>query len=388
MLVPGAGSGADHWHLVAPLLRAAGHETVAAELPCDSETAGLPEYTAAVLDDVGDRDELVVVGQSLGAFTAAAVAAARRTRVLVYVNAMIPRRGETPGEWWDAVGHGKAAAETLARHGPMRSWTETDLAEVFLHDVPPAAAAGATPRSQGGGIFSTPLTSWPDGVPVRVISGRDDRLFPLAFQQRVSRERLGVEPDVLPGGHLIALAQPNVLAVRLLAYVGHAPGDTSGVLVRPGRASDATAIGAVFDAAVRDGWGFLGAIADEPMSPEDAWHDLVAAHAPPNRLLVATDETGDLVGYCAVHPADGELHLLFVHPAFAGRGVGRKLLDAGHEALRSAGCTTAFLYTHEQNARALAVYAAAGYHPDGTVRESDFRGARIRELRLVVGLDI
>jgi RimJ/RimL family protein N-acetyltransferase len=38
---------------------------------------------------------------------------------------------------------------------------------------------------------------------------------------------------------------------------------------------------------------------------------------------------------------------------------------------------------HVAESRALAVYASAGYRPDGTDRESDFRGAAIRELRLV-----
>jgi pimeloyl-ACP methyl ester carboxylesterase len=219
VLIHGAGSGPDHWHLVAPLLRDGGHQVVTPDLPRDSDTAGLPEYTDAALAAVGDRDDLIVVGQSLGAFTAAAVAATRPTRLLVYVNAMIPARGESPGGWWHAVGHAEAAAQTLRRHGPMRTWTTADLAEVFLHDVPVAAAAGATPRPQGGGIFATPLLRWPAGVPVRVISGRDDRLFPLAFQQRLARERLGVEPNVLPGGHLLALAQPAALAEQLLAYL-------------------------------------------------------------------------------------------------------------------------------------------------------------------------
>ena len=38
---------------------------------------------------------------------------------------------------------------------------------------------------------------------------------------------------------------------------------------------------------------------------------------------------------------------------------------------------------HEQNERALAVYVAAGYRPDGSDWVSEFRGTRIRELRLV-----
>jgi ribosomal protein S18 acetylase RimI-like enzyme len=77
------------------------------------------------------------------------------------------------------------------------------------------------------------------------------------------------------------------------------------------------------------------------------------------------------------------MFLLFVHPEHSGRGIGRALLDAAHEALHAAGCREAFLYTHDENERALAVYPAAGYQVDGSVRESDFRGVHLREPRLV-----
>ena len=120
----------------------------------------------------------------------------------------------------------------------------------------------------------------------------------------------------------------------------------------------------------------------EPLYGPEHWNRLVAEHRPPNVLLVAVDESERVVGYTAVHPEDGELYLLFVDPAHGGRGIGRILLEAAHDALRAAGCAEVFLYTEERNERALAVYAAAGYRPDGQVRESDFRGRPIRELRL------
>src|SRR5262249_38468734 len=146
---------------------------------------------------------------------------------------------------------------------------------------------------------------------------------------------------------------------------------------------DARKIGAVFDAAVREGWKYLGELAAHPMFPPEEWDMEVAKHAPPNALLVATSEADRVIGFVAVHPAEGEMYLLFVHPDHAGRGVGKALLEAAHEALRSAGCREVFLYTHEQNARAIAVYEAAGYRRDGTVRESEFRGVHLREPRLV-----
>ena len=102
----------------------------------------------------------------------------------------------------------------------------------------------------------------------------------------------------------------------------------------------------------------------------------MADHVPPNVLLVATAEADRVVGYAAAHPEDGELYQLFVDPDYGGRGVGRMLLSAAHDALRAAGCEEAFLFTEERNER-------AGYRPDGSSRESDFRRMPIRELRLV-----
>jgi pimeloyl-ACP methyl ester carboxylesterase len=60
-----------------------------------------------------------------------------------------------------------------------------------------------------------PLPAWPD-VPTRVLSSLDDRLFPVEFQIRVARERLGITPETLPGGHLVALSRPQELAAQLL----------------------------------------------------------------------------------------------------------------------------------------------------------------------------
>jgi pimeloyl-ACP methyl ester carboxylesterase len=54
-------------------------------------------------------------------------------------------------------------------------------------------------------------------VPTHVVAGSADRFFPLEFQRSVVRERLGLDVDVLPGGHLMALSRPRELADYLLA---------------------------------------------------------------------------------------------------------------------------------------------------------------------------
>ncbi len=66
-------------------------------------------------------------------------------------------------------------------------------------------------------LFQTrfPLDRWP-AVPTTVLAGRGDRFFPYEFQRRVARERLGLEVEELPGGHLLALSQSEALAARLV----------------------------------------------------------------------------------------------------------------------------------------------------------------------------
>ena len=216
-LIPGAGGTAWYWHRVAPLLAAAGHQVIAADLPADDETAGLPEYASTVLAAIADARDVVLVAQSLGGFTAPLVAVKIGVRGIVFVNAMIPVPGETPGAWWAATGWQQARVQAAERGG---YGTELDLATYFLHDVPPEVAAAGEPyqRPEADVVFGSvcDFGCWPD-VPIRAVAGADDRFFPAAFQRALARDRLGSEADVLPGGHLIALSQPERLAAYLLA---------------------------------------------------------------------------------------------------------------------------------------------------------------------------
>ena len=215
-LIPGAGGTASFWYRLAPLLEAGGHEAIAVDLPGADESAGLPEYTDLVLAAMGDREDVVLVAQSMGGFTAPMVCARRSVGLLILVNAMIPRPGETPGEWWGHTGSEEARI-AAARDGGYPA--ELDLETYFLHDLP--AEVLASGEASGGPeadiAFGQPcaIDRWPD-VPTRVISGRDDRLFPLEFQRRVAQERLGLEVDVVPGGHLAALSYPAALADQIL----------------------------------------------------------------------------------------------------------------------------------------------------------------------------
>jgi pimeloyl-ACP methyl ester carboxylesterase len=224
VLIPGAGGRAWYWHLVAPKLHERGHEAVPVELPAADDRAGLPQYAAAVVRGIGKRDpeRVVLVAQSLAGFTVPLVCKKVRVAMLVLVNAMIPKPGETPGEWWENTGHGEAKRQQNVRDG-RRADAPFDPLIDFFHDVPRPviddAWAKGEPR-QSDTVFGSPCTfkTWP-AVPTRVLVGRDDRFFPAEFQRGVARERLGISADEMPGGHLVALSQPAELSTRLAAYV-------------------------------------------------------------------------------------------------------------------------------------------------------------------------
>jgi pimeloyl-ACP methyl ester carboxylesterase len=211
VFIPGAGGAAWYWSRVVPLLEAAGHEAVAIGLPADDDSAGLPEYADLVAQACAGQDDIVLVAQSLGGFTAPLVAERTPVRTLVFVNAMIPEPGETAEAWGDDVDASKARIAAAEAGGYS---TEFDLDTYFFHDVPPeiAAEGEAHQRDESNSAFQGACTFTSLPATVRVLAGADDRLFPVEFQQRVARDRLGIDADVLPGGHLMALSNPTGVA--------------------------------------------------------------------------------------------------------------------------------------------------------------------------------
>jgi SAM-dependent methyltransferase len=218
VLIHGSGDSAFYWHLLDRELRARGHDVVAMDLPCDDESAGLSEYTDAVVEAIGDRTELIVVAQSFGAFIAPLVCARVPVELMVLVAGMIPRPGERGEDWSAATGF-----DTAARERDVRD--DSEIA-VFYHDVPPALAAEALSNGRvqapTPGLEPWPLDAWPD-VPTKYLLCRDDRFFPAAWMRGVVRERLGIVPDEIDGGHCPALSRPRELAERLEAYRAELP---------------------------------------------------------------------------------------------------------------------------------------------------------------------
>ena len=208
-LIHGAGDVGWYWHLVERELRARGHDTVAPDLPIENDGATLVDHAQVVIDAIGDRGDVVVVGQSWGGYVAPIVADRVGAVRLILVAGMIPQPGETDGEMWEATGWRMPRGEDSSAIG------------LFYHDVDPALAAEAMkrerPHSDKTGSEPWPLAAWPD-VPTHFILCRDDRFFAADWLRGVVRDRLGIEPDELDSGHTPALSHPTELVELMESY--------------------------------------------------------------------------------------------------------------------------------------------------------------------------
>ena len=143
----------------------------------------------------------------------------RCRRLIVLVNPMVPKAGESPGQWWDATGQDQAMAEHFRRIGmPDKDF---DPVEDFFHDVPARFATrrsasrrpvSPTPRSAKRGRWAGGRTC-PPGWWRAATTGSSRWSFSAGW----STTGWVLDVDVLPGGHLMALSRPRELADYLLA---------------------------------------------------------------------------------------------------------------------------------------------------------------------------
>jgi GNAT superfamily N-acetyltransferase len=148
-------------------------------------------------------------------------------------------------------------------------------------------------------------------------------------------------------------------------------------------------VAAVFRAATLAAWApFVGAerLRDAPDDSE-AWADRIQAAG--DGFLVAEDAAG-VVGFVLWRKAPdddlgpveaGELDLLYTLPRAWGLGIGRRLLERATFAMLASGFREAVLWTEYRNTRALAVYERNGWVRDGVVKDRDYLGVPVRNVR-------
>jgi GNAT superfamily N-acetyltransferase len=103
--------------------------------------------------------------------------------------------------------------------------------------------------------------------------------------------------------------------------------------------------------------------------------------------------TDDVTGFASVGASQdpdaaglGELYAIYVTPEHWDTGAGRALMAGALDALREAGFGEAVLWVLEDNPRARRFYERAGWTADGAVKEDEFLGTRVREVRYRISL--
>jgi ribosomal protein S18 acetylase RimI-like enzyme len=157
------------------------------------------------------------------------------------------------------------------------------------------------------------------------------------------------------------------------------------VTVRGATADDARSIAEVHVASWR--WAYRGQVPDEILGSlsvderEAMWRRSLEDGR--GRIAVATESTGDVVGFVETGPpgdddADertGEVYAIYVLEDAAGSGIGTALLRRGEDDLRSVGYRRATLWVLTSNVRAHRFYERNGWVSDG--RRSTYRVADV-----------
>ena len=223
VLVHGGYHGGWCWSRLVPELERLGHRAVTPDLPCDEPAAGHDANVAAVvsaMDRAGASEDVVVVGHSLGGFTAPLVAQQRMVARLVFL-CTAPLIG-------GGVAEELRARMMTDRYGAMARFRDeqgrgmmsaSDAWQAFYHDCDDATAAWAIarlrPQSARPMIEPWPISAWP-AAPRTVILARDDRAVRLDAAQEAGRVILdGAEPILIDGSHSPFLSRPAELALLL-----------------------------------------------------------------------------------------------------------------------------------------------------------------------------
>ena len=125
----------------------------------------------------------------------------------------------------------------------------------------------------------------------------------------------------------------------------------------------------------------------------ERWAAVVTSPGTREAALVG-ELAGVVVGFAVTRPSGdddaspdiGELDGFYVAPSSWRLGVGRALLAASLDRLRTEGFHYATLWTAVDNHRPRRIYEVGGWRPDGTIRRRELFGTSFDELRYRITL--
>ena len=215
-MVPGAGT---VWHRTCRSPATDRSQSIFRATTPDQDWPNTPRLPSASLPMA--PDDLIVVGHSLGALTAAVVANRVKTRRLVFLAGIIGSPGLSLADLAtvDVKRDGHLKREDLEYDNGLFRFSRAGAMRVLFHDCDPDAADAAVAKLRFQKSQWEEVADFEDWKAEEIVSVvcSDDRVINPSWGRTVSKERLGVDALELPGGHSPWLSQPAEVARVLVA---------------------------------------------------------------------------------------------------------------------------------------------------------------------------
>lgn len=222
-LVHGAWHGAWCWDLLSDELKELGHRSVAMDMPIDDPSANFDNYADAVVDALASEENLVLVGHSRAGNVLPRAAGRLATKKLIYLcssfePATIGQPSEEERGFIPVRNSVAFESGVISLGGDMTKCDDNMARRLFFSELPEDMQEWAISklRPQRRSQDEPTLQSWPD-LPQEYIVCTGDRVLNPEWSYYMARNRLGVEPVKLHGGHSPFLSRPGELAKLLVA---------------------------------------------------------------------------------------------------------------------------------------------------------------------------
>ncbi len=219
-LVHGAWHGAWCWEYVEAELQAAGHNTIAVDLPIDNPGATFNDHADIVVDALEDKENIVLVGHSRGGNIIPRAAGRLAARQMLFVcgafhatltEAQVALGQDAPDSAMPAFKEG-----ILPIGNGLATYDRERGRDIFYHDCDDNTANWALDqlRPQRRATEQR-MAEWPD-VPSSYIVCNEDRVISPEWSRYAARTWLNGDAIEMPGGHSPFLSRPAHLAAVLL----------------------------------------------------------------------------------------------------------------------------------------------------------------------------
>ena len=218
VLLHGAFHGPWCWEPLIERLEAAGHDTVAVDLPTDDSSATWDDHVNAVLNAARDLPS-VLVGHSRAGRLMPLVLERRDFDAVIYIAAALPGPAGAPPRRCDSLPMLHPEPVRLTRDEQGRSICPPERAlEMYYDDCPPDIRDWAVARLRPQCDVDYPKPQRAPQLPSLYIAGLEDRAVNIEWMRAAAIEVLGRPAIELRSGHCPFLSVTQELADAMCTF--------------------------------------------------------------------------------------------------------------------------------------------------------------------------